>query len=149
LILPRKPGKATDEFFLLENRRSTGLGDPLYDNDIRGDGIAVWHIVEGQADNGLPPLCMTPGGWGETGNGNGRRGIRLLRPQVKEASDTVSLWEVSDYDLLDGGEICPQPSDDPGDRRNALVWADGTPSGYQILNWSAAGPTMTFQIITP
>jgi len=149
LVLPRTPGKATDEFFLLENRRSAAANDPLYDRDIFGDGIAVWHIIEGQTDNGLPPVCLTAGAWSATGNGNGRRGMRLLRPRVKEESDAFALWSTANYNLLDNGMVCPETDDVPEDRRNALIWADGTPSGYRILNWSAAGPTMTFQIVTP
>ncbi len=33
------------------------------------------------------------------------------------------------------------------DRRNALIWADGTPSGYNIRDWSDAAADMSFRIV--
>lgn len=147
LVLPRLPGKATDEYYLLENRQESA--DPLtYDTSIFDSGVAVWHVVHGPTDNGLPPVCMTPGGWSETGNGNTRRGIRLVRPRVSFSS-VFALWSSDNYDLLDAGLVCPSAGDDPEQRRNVLQWADGTPSQYGIIDWSAAADTMTFQIITP
>jgi len=145
LILPRLPGKATDEFYLLENRQNPP-DNALYDQFILDSGIAVWHIVHGQADNGLAPPCES--NWATTGNGNARRGIRLLRPQIRQV-DEWSLWTSADYNLLDTGLVCPQSGDNPADRRNVLRWADGTRSYFSIINWPANAETMSFQVVAP
>ena len=147
IILPRKPGKSTDEYFLLENRQSAA-DNTLYDQSLVDSGIAIWHVVEGGAENGLPPVCMTPAVWAETGNGNARRGNRLLRPQLA-SSNLNALWNSSHYDLLDHGLVCPDDAPAASDRRHVLRWADGNPSGFSILNWPAASETMTFQVLTP
>jgi M6 family metalloprotease-like protein len=149
IILPRIPGKALDEFYLLENRQDAG-SSLLYDQNILDSGIALWHVVEGDSqvppagDNGTPPACMSVGTWSSaTGNGNSRRGIRLTRPSINFAINR-HLWESSEYDIHDTGVIC---SGD--DKQNALMWADGEPSGYVILNWSASGPNMSFDLVGP
>jgi M6 family metalloprotease-like protein len=147
VVLPRKPGKVNDEYFILENRQDAP-DNALYDKHLSDSGIAVWHIIESKSDNGLPPQCLTPGVWAETGNGQARRGLRVLRPGVVN-SNSASLWGGADYDLLDTGLVCPDEAPTSADRRNALIWADGTPSGYSILDWSAAAQTMSFQIVAP
>src|SRR5262249_27108041 len=127
IILPRKPGKVNDEFFILENRQDAA-NNALYDKGLSDSGIAVWQGVESATDKGLPPACMTPGAWAETGNGQARRGLRVRRPGIV-ASDFTALWGAPDYDLLDTGLVCPDDAPTPADRRNALIWADGTASG--------------------
>jgi M6 family metalloprotease-like protein len=145
IILPRLPGGAKDEYYILENRQSTA-SNVLYDKGLFDSGIAVWHVIEDAVDNGIPPVCME--NW-SPGNGNARRGLRLLRHSVGYFVDSTSLWSAENYNLLDSGLVCPSDAPTPAARRNALIWADGTPSGFQILNWSASGPAMTFQIIGP
>jgi hypothetical protein len=87
---------------------------------------------------------------GEVGNGNARRGNRLVRPLIMSTPGGInSLWHSAYYDLLDGGLVCPDDDVDPADHRNVLRWADGTASGYNILNWSAVAETMAFQILAP
>jgi M6 family metalloprotease-like protein len=149
IILPRKTGKVDDEYFILENRQ-TAANNALYDKNILDSGIAVWHIVESKMDNGLPPACLaeTPEVWDETGDGQARRGMRVVRPGVVNSA-TESLWTGADYDLFDTGLVCPIDTPVSDDWRNGLIWADGTPSGYGILDWSAVAPTMSFQILAP
>lgn len=148
IVLPRTPGKATDEYFLLENRQ-TAADNTFYDQSLVDSGVAVWHVIAGPADNGLPPACLTPADWSETGNGNARRGNRLLRPQLSSANNLNALWNDNHYDLLDTGLVCPDDAASATDRRNVLRWADGTASGFNLLNWPASAETMTFQIIAP
>ncbi|MCI0540339.1 MAG: hypothetical protein L0Z50_34485 [Verrucomicrobiales bacterium] len=145
IILPRKPGDTTDEYFVLENRQDAG-NNALYDKNILDSGIAVWHVVESHTENELPPACLSPAVWSETGNGQARRGLRVLRPGIT-SSNVNTLWSSDDYDLLDTGLVCPDAASAAEDRRNALIWADGTPSGYNILDWSDAATDMSFRII--
>jgi immune inhibitor A len=42
-------GKASKEYFLIENRQKTGR-----DGDLPGSGLALWHIDETQANNTNP-----------------------------------------------------------------------------------------------
>ncbi len=149
IILPRVPGKELDEFYLLENRQSTA-SPLLYDQAIADSGIALWHVVEGDSqippagDNGIPPNCMSAATWnGQVGNGNTRRGMRLKRPSI-DVVPNQELWDSGEYDIHDAGFICS------GDgKQNALMWADDDPSGYVILNWSASGPIMSFDLVGP
>ncbi len=147
IILPRQSGKVEDEYYLLENRQDAP-DNTLYDQSLSDSGIAVWHIVESHAENALPPVCMDDLVWAETGNGNARRGNRLLRPRLA-SSNLNALWNANHYDLLDTGLVCPDMAPDPAARRHVLRWADGTASGYHLLNWPVAAETMTFQILTP
>ena len=147
LILPRKPGKVKDEFYILENRQDSA-NSALYDRNLLDSGIAIWHVVESKDDNGLFPVCMDDTSWAETGNGQARRGLRVVRPFVT-SSHGDSLWDATAYDLFDTGLLCPDDVQNFSDRRNALIWADGTLSGYSVLDWSAVAPAMSFQVLTP
>jgi M6 family metalloprotease-like protein len=149
IVLPRLPASGRDEYYLLENRQNAA-NDTLYDRNIIDSGIAVWHVVSDNGINGVPPVCQEPVAWAaEVDSWNTRRGLRVLRPQI--VSDNANtLWSNEHYDLLDTGLVCA--SEDGGyapNRRNVLQWADGTASGYNILHWSAAAETMTFQIVVP
>ncbi len=146
LVLPRLPGGGFDEYVILENRQDAA-SNLLYDKNLFDSGIAVWHVIESSTDNALPPPCMSAAVWnGEVGNGNARRGNRLVRPWIK-VNNVNTLWNSDHYNLLDDGLTCSAA--DPADRRNALIWADGTASGFHIINWSAAGNVMTFQVVGP
>ncbi len=59
------------------------------------------------------------------------------------------LWNEGDGDILDDPIlVCAEDcSAQAGDQ--SLLWADGTASGYQIKNISAAGETMTFDLVAP
>ena len=87
---------------------------------------------------------MSAATWnGQVGNGNTRRGLRLKRPSVNVVPGQ-ELWDSGEYDIHDAGTTCS------GDgKQNALMWADGAPSGYVILNWSASGPIMSFDLVGP
>lgn len=111
-------------------------------------------MVEDEADQALAPVCYSQSDWTSlTSTSNDtphpdRAGIRLKRPEFL-GFPQEDLWNALDYDLWDTGTSCPVDGDDPSDRRNVLEWADGTPSGYAILNWSAAGPFMTCDVLVP
>ena len=143
LVLPRRPGGADAEYLVIENRQDAA-DNTLYDMGLYDSGLAVWHLIEGDADNDPTPNCPSGTIWsGQTGNDNHRQGIRLLRPAI-EYSDTNALWssEHDDFDAL--GLICPAD----GDAHNTLLWADGSPS-YELRNFSASGPNMTLDVVVP
>lgn len=142
LILPRRFSGDGQEFFLLENRYSNVV-DPLYDENTLVDGIVVWHVVLDSGENAQAPNCMSQNAWDTRVSGNTRRGIRVVRPGLV-FSNAGAAWNASEYDLLDIGLACP-----PGGPTNVLTWADGTPSGYNILAWSPEGPSMSFFIDVP
>ncbi|MEQ8763486.1 MAG: hypothetical protein RL885_06140 [Planctomycetota bacterium] len=144
LILPRRNGGDGREYFIIENRQTSG-GNPFYDESIASSGIAIWHIIESPSQNALAPTCTPQGDWDNLVSGNGRRGIRLMRPGISWGSLTPT-WRFPYYDLLDDFEVCPSPGDDVNFRRNVLKWADGTPSDYLILDWPTSAPVMTLNI---
>lgn len=152
LVLPRRETDGHHEYFLLETRLSES-DDPGYDEKIFAGGIAVWQIVEDSALNANPPACMTQAEWdAQVGNGNARRGIRLIRPTVTFNSSWAA-WDAVRYDLVDNGLICDSNGDEATDRRNVLTWAapEGLidPSGYSVIQWSAEGDPMTFFVTVP
>ncbi len=63
----------------------------------------------------------------------------------REYDGRPSSWDAGDYDLLDTGLACPAAVP----VRNALLWADGGASGYDLLGLSAPGVTMSFTIDRP
>ena len=146
LILPRLPGTETDEFYLLENRQSAP-DHSRYDHHIFDAGIAVWHIIAGPESDQAPP-CMNAGVWAGLAGDRTRAGIRVIRPGI-QMNNTYTLWHNQRYNLFDGAPICPMQGDLPDDRRNVLWWSDWSASGWSVVNWSAAGQVMSFQIITP
>ncbi|MEQ8763485.1 MAG: M6 family metalloprotease domain-containing protein [Planctomycetota bacterium] len=143
-VLPRRNGGNGTEYFILENRQDSN-SDPDYDENIDTQGVIIWHIIEDPAQSDFSPSCMSQTDWDTFVSGNGRRGIRIVRPTIS-FSNTWSAWNDVRYDIFDGGLVCPAGGDDPLDRRNQLVWADGTPSGYSIVNWPAAGAMMLLEI---
>jgi M6 family metalloprotease-like protein len=141
LVLPRAQDGDGMECFLVETRHSE-WNDPLYDEQIGADGSVVWHIVESPAENAAEPACTTPAEWAAV-SGNGRRAIRVVRPGVDFAGGSVSDWTSANYDLLDHGLSCPGIVF----TRNALLWADGNESGWNLLGFSAGGgPWMGFVV---
>jgi hypothetical protein len=123
-VLILQTGSA-DEYFILENRYPPGS----FEDDFKGQGLAVWHIVEKSASG--------PDNWG-------RDTIRLLHCQpVSPTADRgeTFLWDGSNpnqsYDLTDGST----PSN--------LRLAGGTPSGLRIQSISAAGSIMRFHVTLP
>ena len=161
LILPRRVGGDGAEYFVIENRQheATDSNAPHYDesgygngNQLyidRGHGLAIWHVIEDSAKSAKPPPCLSQTVWDSFGSANARRGIRLLNPQIAHPDNSDYLWSSLQYDLDDGAPLCPSTDDDPTQRRNVLLWADGTPSGYAITNVSAFGNLMTFHVSTP
>jgi M6 family metalloprotease-like protein len=143
LVLPRLPGGAAAEYLVIENRQDAA-DNALYDMGLYDSGLAVWHLIEGDADNDPKPNCTSNAIWsGQTGNDNHRQGIRLLRPAIAY-SNTNALWSSEDDDLDALGLICPAD----GPAHNTLVWADGSPS-YELRNFSASGPSMTLDVVVP
>jgi M6 family metalloprotease-like protein len=143
ILLPRLNGGDGKEYYLLENRRDSN-DNPRYDENIADDGIAVWHVVEDSDANSALPNCVLAEWWNTIEGDNPRRGIRLIRPTA-DFNNVNALWDASDYDLMDTGLVCP-PDDNP---TNVLEWADGTPSGYNILNFSPPGQVMSFDVVAP
>jgi M6 family metalloprotease-like protein len=144
VILPRSPGKATDEFVILENR-TIPANNAHYDLGLPDSGIAVWHLVPSPTDGPLLPPCQDQDIWDtQTGGDAARRGIRLIRPSITASSDYSALWSNQHYDLDAFGLVCPGD----GPARNVLLWADGSQS-YEIRNFSAPGGVMTFNVINP
>ncbi len=74
--------------------------------------------------------------------GNGRRALRVVRPGVDFAGGVASDWTTGSYDLLDNGLSCPGIVF----ARNALLWADGNQSGWNLLGFGAVGPSSFFVV---
>lgn len=140
LVLPRDQDGDGMECFLVENRR-TAFSDPLYDEVIGANGAIVWHIVESPSQNALEPGCMTPVEWAAV-SGNGRRALRVVRPTVDYAGGAASDWVFGTYDLLDHGLLCPGG----GLPHNALLWADGGDSGWNLTAFGSAAPIQNFVV---
>jgi M6 family metalloprotease-like protein len=143
LVLPRALDGDGKESFVVETRY-TWTDGTLYDERMDAAGAVVWHYVEDPAQSDEPPACMTPAQWANV-TSNGRRAIRLLRPNIVFSSGLAADWDEEDYDLDDAGLVCPGA----GVPANALLWADGTPSGWALRDFSAAGEIMTFDVETP
>ncbi len=134
------PGRSTSEYFLIENRWPEGT----YERALPDRGLGVWHIVDDPEVLATmpPPAGCDPAGWALLAPDDwGRKAIRLIRP-VQPPDNARALWDGSEpetgYDLL---------SSDPDPAHAALVWADGTPSGFGIVDIPAAGPEMTVRIV--
>lgn len=143
LVLPRDDQGDGREFFVLENRRAVA-NDGLYNTGVGANGGILWHVVESPTQNSAPPACMTAPEWAPI-TGNGRRGLRVMRPGVDKASALSSSWNSPDYDLLDSGLACPGAVP----VRNALLWADSSASGYGLLDWSPSGALIDFTVDVP
>jgi M6 family metalloprotease-like protein len=122
---PRRPDPYK-EYFILENRnrpaRANGTGAPVL-----ARGLAVWHITE--RDGPWPDGIDL------------RQSIRLIRRGDFWASELDSLWDGTD--LSTGYDLTPFSS--PRNTR----WADESSSGISLEDISAAGPVMTFNLLTP
>ncbi|MBK7874480.1 MAG: hypothetical protein IPJ77_01780 [Planctomycetes bacterium] len=141
LVLPRDADGDGMECFLLETRR-TNFDHALYDEVIGANGVVVWHVVESAAQNSMPPGCTTLAEWASV-SGNGRRALRVLRPGIDYAGGGASDWTSGSYDLLDDGRSCPGAMV----VRNALEWADGSASGWNLIGFADAGPAKTFAVV--
>ena len=147
MILPRHEGGDGKEYYIVENRQTTNMFEPpLYDKWISDSGVAVWHVVLDDALNANAPNCIAQVDWNNWTSGSLRRGVRLLRPTMDPLPLSSTLWSDAEYDLLDAGVVC---NPNPALRRNALTWADGNPSGYQLLDFSAPGELMSFFLVVP
>ncbi|MBI5365167.1 MAG: hypothetical protein HZA53_18460 [Planctomycetes bacterium] len=134
LVLPRDTDGDGAECFLVEVRR-TSFGSPLYDTVIGANGAVVWHVVESPPQSDQPPSCTTAAEWAAF-SGNGRRAIRVVRPGIDYAGGAASDWTAGSYDLLDHGLNCPGGM---GSARNALLWADGKESDWNLLGFGDTG----------
>jgi hypothetical protein len=147
-ILPRKNGGDGREYFLLERRRDQFLWAGNYDAGHGSlDGIVIWHVVESPARSQFGPSCMDPQEWLDKTDNNGRRGIRVLRPDIEYAAARESEWNMQEgYDITSFALTCPNQ----GVPHNALIWSDGTPSGYAITDFPESMPgvdaPMTFYV---
>ena len=128
-ILPRYQGGSGKELFLFEMRTGTpdldGFGGAQPDH-----GAIFWHIVEGH-DRNMIPHCLSAGPlmdlWAGTVDDGLRRGVRTIRPD-SDFAGSDQLWDSDSYLLQDDNTICPGGADP----RMRLIWADGTPSGYEV-----------------
>lgn len=155
LILPR-PGSFGREYFLIENRQATALGDPLYDQALGDSGLAVYHIVEPtyagafacqSEEPGVPDCALMfdaqcPSGFSFATGNYVRRAVRLIRPGVLVQSDgSAALWDAGEGELTDAAPVCQ-----PATPAAGLVWSDGSPSGYTLGPLPANAPTMAVPI---
>jgi hypothetical protein len=96
--------------------------------------------------NAAPPPPLTdPAIWAFFQGDAGRRAVQLIRPVWSfPINDALGLWDGAqagaDHDML---------SIDPDATHGTLTWADGTPSGFELRDISAAGPVMTARIVVP
>lgn len=156
-ILPR-PGSRGREYFLIENRQSTDLGDANYDSVLGDSGLAIYHVVEPTYDGafacqsdspGLPDCalmspsqCLSSFNFSNTSQNYIRRVLRLIRPGVVAQTDgSAALWDLSDGLATDAAPVCP-----PSNPVAGLVWGDGTPSGYTLGPLPISDEVMTVDI---
>jgi hypothetical protein len=152
------PQRGTDEFFVVENRWPGNSSD----QGMQDEGLAVWHfIADFQQYNDPIYKPRDVGDYDVNENGVddwteitawGRGAIRMIRSTRRPVSsgftidDQAAMWDGADstgatsYDLL---------SQDPDIAHAELRWADGTPSGFRILNISPAGPQMMAVVEVP
>jgi M6 family metalloprotease-like protein len=138
------PKHGDQEYFIIENRQP----DLAYDTHLPDAGLAIWHIIEDPTvyENLSAPNGVSATNWATIAKGDwGRRAIRMLRPVYGPPfNNALALWNGADpatgYDLL---SLDPDPS------HITLKWADGTPSGFNIKEISAAGQHMTALIEVP
>jgi M6 family metalloprotease-like protein len=113
------PGRGTDDYFLVENRRP---GGSTYDQGASDDGLAIWRIDDRQYasdDEAVRPLeIMRPDGTRPDGC-----------PSSCYAGSAIDAWDPSD-------PATPQ-------RTMEAPWADGTPAGVAVRAISPAADTMT------
>jgi hypothetical protein len=136
------PKHGKDEFFIIENR----WPDDTYDKKLPDAGLAVWHIIENlnRYEKLAKPPQVTPEMWKSITNPDdwGRSCVRLIRAvTLPNIDDRKVLFDSSQpetgYDLLDRDE---NPT------YSTLTWADGTPSGFSLLQIPKAGPVMRFYV---
>lgn len=120
--------KNTEEYFIVENRAATGR-----DAVLPGSGLAIWHVDElgsNEHQHGSPSKhyeCALMQADGlrqlEKGGGGGNSG---------DAGDL--------FHSAINSRFGPQPTN-PDSR-----WWDGSPSGLDMRNIGAAGPSMSFDV---
>ena len=126
-----KPGEPT-EYFLIENRQSSGRDDTL-----PGSGLAIWHVDEiGNHNNqGLTPNIT-------------HENYELALEQAdglfdfengRNTGQSMDLWKLGNT----ASTYLNRFSDDTTPNAN---WWDGTPSGLNIYEISEIGDPMTLQI---
>ena len=142
------PVHSTEEYILIENRwRGTS-----YDQGLPFAGLGVWHVIESQDAYRLPPPFMSRAAWldpdldGDEGPvGWSRQGIRMIRPiRTLPLGNTRRLWDGSDPDI--GYDLRSYDADAQHAR---LLWADGTPTGFNVRNMPPAGPRMEVTVDVP
>jgi immune inhibitor A len=116
-------GKASKEYFLIENRQQTGR-----DEGLPGSGLTVWHIDETQADN-TNPLAYR---------------VALVQADGKRDLE-FAVNRGDDGDLFPGSAGVKKVDDvgaaHPHTRKN-----DGTASGVSLSNISAAKGIITVKV---
>jgi M6 family metalloprotease-like protein len=152
-VLPRLDGLGS-EYIVIENRQEKPVGHPKYDEGIRDSGIAVWHVIDPQGENSSelidsPPRCAE-NLWDsdDLPRNPARRAIRLVRPGVSTFGNLHHFFDSEWGDLEDRSAAplpCPRNSREGG--VPLLQWADGTPSGYSLRNFSRSGRLMSFDLV--
>lgn len=151
LYLPRWDVRGS-EAYVIEVRKSEQLDNGVnFDQNLQSSGLAIWHVINGQTVSGreardTPWACNSQEVWDDLANS--LKLNRMITPGNKCGIWGDKLWDENDGEILDDpilacAENCSQNND------QSLVWADGTSSGYQISNISAAGSTMTFDLVAP
>lgn len=152
IYLPRWDVRGS-EAYVIEVRKSELTNNGTnFDQNLPGSGLAIWHIINDRTEAGrdardTPWACNSEEVWGDL-----KRDLKLNRMITPGNQCTKwgdKLWNEGDGDILDDPIlVCAEDcSAQAGDQ--SLLWADGTASGYQIKNISAAGETMTFDLVAP
>jgi immune inhibitor A len=116
-------GKASKEYFLIENRQKTGR-----DAKLPGHGLAVWHIDETQSDNTNPFAYRVA-----LVQADGKRHLELAKNQGD--SGDVFPGSKGVTRLNDAGATHPHT------RKN-----DGTATGVSLTNIKEAGGIVTLNV---
>jgi M6 family metalloprotease-like protein len=120
--------KSPTEYFIIENRHNTGR-----DQELRSSGLAIWHVDELGVNNNQQ---MTPALHYECSllQADGNFDFERFLPH-QPWGDANDLFHA-------GGNTRFGNATNPHSR-----WWDGTPSGLEISNISAAGSIMKFTVL--
>ncbi|MFD2190835.1 hypothetical protein [Pistricoccus aurantiacus] len=135
LVLPH-PIKGAQEYFLIENRQGS-----QYD-DLTDQGLAVWHYIASRKAARRVPFGTGAKEWARW-NDSPRQQLRLIRPAL-DGGMFKALWGGTDPDAN-----YPLTSRRPDPNKAALVWADGSESGYTVQDISPLGESMSFWVKVP
>ena len=150
---------STDEYFLIEFRRSAGLH---YDRYIPEDGILIWHVLYGETNNfeeiKLCDLECPDGRFLDAGYPLG------VKPDPISGGDNLDFWAHDtmynaihagnpgdSYDVWNGKRYADFSTDHFGTETNPNSYSKETKkeTGIEIFNIRAVGDSMLFDCIIP